>query len=79
MEYFLLFPFLIFAFFIFAMVRLELVSSFRNNLIESIYRRDDWKEQSLLFKQVSFDEMVYKFWIPLTIEAFWWKDTKFLK
>lgn len=62
-----------------SVIRIHKVSDFRGKLIDELFDRTDWEYQKQLFEQVSFDTMVYKFWKPLTVESFWWKNTKFLK
>lgn len=46
--------------------RNEAVFKFRDKLREKVYESTDWQEKRLIYHQHSYDEMVWKFWRPLT-------------
>ncbi len=60
-----------------ALFRNNAVYNFRCEVIELVYNHADWIRRREEFHKVSYNDMVLKFWKPLTIEA--WYDTNIIK
>jgi hypothetical protein len=53
----------IFVFCLYIMVRNTLVLSTRNKMLDLIFGKEDWERYLSIYLTVSYDEMLYRFWI----------------
>lgn len=55
-------------------IRNHKVANLRRDIIEKIFRFEDWDWRRHIYMSISYDEMLYKFWKPLTIKSFYGDD-----
>lgn len=57
---------------VYFLIRNERVYKFRGGLVDVAFdNKSNWRERSDEYCSVSYYEMVFKFWKPLTVEAFY--------